>query len=66
MARISVDNGANFVTPDEALQEVSMDTLVVYMDDDIREKVHNDLAPCTEVEFLTAYLESADDDLIIG
>lgn len=36
------------------------------MDDDTREQVHRELAPCTELEFLARYLEIADDDLIIG
>ena len=33
-----------------------MDTIGSYMDDDIREDVHADLAPCTAEEFLTRYL----------
>lgn len=32
-----------------------MDAIVVYMDDDKREQVHNKLAPCTNKEFLQAY-----------
>lgn len=28
-----------------------------YMSDEIREKVHSELAPCTEDEFLRRYLE---------
>ena len=38
-------------------QEVSFDACVSLMDDDIREQVHADLAPCTEQEFLDAYCE---------
>lgn len=34
-----------------------MDAIVVLMDDDIREKVHGELAPCTNREFLTRYCE---------
>lgn len=34
-----------------------MDTIATYMDDDIREKVHYELAPCTHEEFLKRYLE---------
>lgn len=33
------------------------DTVVSYMDDDIREKVHAELTPCSEEEFLAYYLE---------
>ena len=28
---------------------------IEYMNDEIREKLHNELAPCTEQEFFTAY-----------
>lgn len=27
------------------------------MDDDIREAIHNDLAPCTDAEFITEYID---------
>lgn len=33
------------------------DAIASYMDDDIRETVHSELAPCTEIEFLNRYLE---------
>lgn len=33
-----------------------MDTIVNMMDDVIREKLHNKLAPCTDQEFLDAYV----------
>jgi len=34
------------------------DTMVGYMDDDIREDLHSDMAGnCTEAEFFTAYVE---------
>lgn len=66
MAQISIDNGHSYVTASEALETISLDTMTNYMDDDTREAVHNELAPCTDVEFLTRYLEFAPDDLIIG
>lgn len=34
-----------------------MDSIAVYMDDDIREKVHFELAPCEAEAFLKRYLE---------
>lgn len=34
-----------------------LDAIAVIMDDDIREEVHNSMAPCHPGEFLTAYLE---------
>ena len=32
-----------------------LNTISNYMDDDIREAVHMDVAPCTDVEFLAEY-----------
>lgn len=34
-----------------------MDAIAVYMDDDKREQVHFELAPCDPEEFLKRYLE---------
>lgn len=31
---------------------------VEFMDDEIREQLHADLAPCSEEEFLEAYMEA--------
>ncbi len=36
---------------------VDYDAAVNLMDDEIREELHNELAPCTEQEFLDAYLD---------
>ena len=33
------------------------DVAVQHMDDEIREELHEELAPCTEQEFFTAYAE---------
>lgn len=40
----------------EITQEL-MDAIAVYMDDEKREKVHFELAPCDPVDFLKRYLE---------
>lgn len=37
--------------------EVYFDACVALMDDDIREELARELAPCTEQEFLDAYIE---------
>ncbi len=66
MKQISINNGATYTTPADALKGIDIDTMAVYMDDDTREAVHAALAPCSDVEFLTRYLELAPDDLIIG
>lgn len=44
--------GNNFDLSEEKL----WNTIASYMDDDIREDVHGDLAPCSEGEFLVEYL----------
>lgn len=66
MKQISINNGATYTTAAEALEEISLDTMAEYMDSDTREAVHNELAPCSDIEFLERYLEIAPDDLIVG
>lgn len=31
---------------------------VALMDDDIREQLHRDMAPCSDIEFLEAYMQA--------
>lgn len=66
MAKISIDNGSHYIDPAEALQAVNIDIMAEYMDNDTREAVHAEKAPCSDIEFLTAYLDKAPEDLIIG
>lgn len=67
---ISLDNAATFLTAEEAMPEIIArnlwDIIVYRMDDDTREAVHADLAPCTNLEFLKEYLRRAPHNLIIG
>lgn len=37
--------------------KVEFNTLVELMDDEIREKIHDEKAPCTEQEFIDRYIE---------
>lgn len=39
-------------------EEVCFDVCVNLMDDEIREALHDRMAPCTEQEFLDAYVEA--------
>lgn len=39
------------ISPDE------MDNIATYMRDDIRERVHSELAPCSNEKFLIRYLQ---------
>lgn len=67
---ISLDNGRTWMTAEEAMDEINernlWDVIVNMMDDDIREAVNADLAPCTDEEFLVDYLRRSDDGLVIG
>lgn len=66
MKRISIDNGNSYCDPASALEFMPIDQLAIYMDDDTREAVHAELAPCSDLEFLTRYLELAPYDIVIG
>lgn len=67
--QISLDNGHTFMDASEAMEEINTrnlwDVVVNLMDDDTREAVDYD-GYDTEEAFLAAYLDRADDDLIIG
>lgn len=43
------------------IEQKDMDAIAIHMDDEIREQVHFQLAPCTPDEFLAAYLEKDPD-----
>lgn len=68
--QISLDNGVSYMTAHDAMDEIKQRNLwelvVMLMDDEIACDVHNELAPCTDEDYLTRYLELADNDLIIG
>lgn len=70
MKKISLNNGTTYLDAAEAMEEINArnlwDAVVGMMDDETREKVHAQLAPCTEKEFLNGYLENAANDLVIG
>lgn len=38
--------------------EVDYDAAVSMMDDELREELHNKLAPCSDQEFMDAYVEA--------
>jgi hypothetical protein len=39
------------------VNQVRLDEIAGYMNDEIREQVHAEVAPCTPEEFLTRYLQ---------
>lgn len=45
------------MTAKEIIDTGLFETAVNMMDDEIREELHRELAPCSEVEFLEAYME---------
>ena len=65
-AKISIDNGHTFVSPEKALESVDFETMVEYMDERIAGTVHDKFAPCDDLEFLVEYLKRATENLIIG
>lgn len=38
--------------------DIDFDAAVMLMDDGLREKLHADMAPCTEQQFLDAYAQA--------
>ena len=64
--RISVDNGAHWVDPEEAVERMPWDVIANHMEDEAREQVHMELAPCENINFLKRYLYVAKEDLVIG
>lgn len=69
--KISIDNGLTFIGAeelDEHTDEIGArwDAIAEAMDDETRERVHAELAPCSEIDFLRRYLELAPCDLVIG
>lgn len=70
MSAISFDNGLNFVDS-SCLSSFSDEVerfwpvIEIFLDEVICERVHNEYAPCSRVEFLARYLTFSD-DLIIG
>lgn len=39
-------------------EEINYDVAVDFMEDELREKLHMELAPCTEQEFFNAYAKA--------
>lgn len=76
MARINFANGSNsyWFNADETETAIifahdngiSFEAIAAVMDDEIREEVAFEITPCSDEEFLGAYLKRADADLIIG
>jgi len=48
--------GARTMTAQEIIENGSYDAAVELIDDEIREELNAELAPCTELEFLEAYM----------
>lgn len=47
----------NLVTNIRTDEEMDFDAAVMMMDDEIREEIHAEMAPCTAQEFMSAYVE---------
>lgn len=70
MKKISLNNGRSYMDASEAMPEIMernlWEAVVAIMDNDVREAVAGDMAPCSEEAFLKEYLARANDDLIVG
>ena len=44
------------------LNNEDLSNIATYMDDEIRERLHSEIAPCDPEEFLDAYIREADDE----
>ena len=66
---ISLDNGNTWLTAEEAMPEIQerglWEAVVAMMDDEVRESVARDLAPCTKEDFLAEYLDRGG-EIVIG
>lgn len=65
MSKISIDNGNSFVSPEKAIEEMGLEEIATWMDDEVREQVHS-MSYSNDLEFLELYLKTSDHDLIIG
>lgn len=54
------------MTAKEIVENNLYDAAVQLMDDEIREAVHSDIAPCTEEEFLIEYMKRHEEKYGIG
>ena len=45
------------MTAQEIIDKGMYQAAVMLMDDDIREEVHRDIAPCSDLEFLEEYMK---------
>lgn len=45
------------IKANDIIQKGCYDAAVALMDDDIREEIHRDLAPCTDLDFLVEYMK---------
>jgi len=49
------------LTPEDVSQE-RLDAMAPFMDDEIREELHMELAPCSPYEFFRAYVEKVGEE----
>lgn len=47
----------NLIMNNRTGEEMDYEAAVMLMDDDIREELHREIAPCTDEEFLNEYAE---------
>lgn len=67
---ISLDNGNAYMSAEEAMPIIEeqglWDAVVEAMNDNTREAVNSEIAPCSNLQLLSRYLEVSPYDLVIG
>lgn len=65
-ARISIDGGLSWTTPEKAIGKTRWEEITTAMDSRFRRIIEKESTPCSELEYLTKYLEIAIDDIIVS
>lgn len=66
MARISIDGGKTFTTPENAISHVLFEKILMAADNETMNKAHEMVKGKSIFDLLRKYLEIADKDLIIS
>lgn len=65
MARISIDGGKTFTTPEEAISHVFFERILSAADEDDMNRAHKEVGAASIFDLLKKYLEISTHDIII-
>lgn len=66
MARISIDGGKTFTTPEDAISHVLFERILMAADEETMNKANEQTAGGSIFDLLRKYLELSEKDLILG